>query len=80
MAGAEPLVTTLWPVGDEADLQFMKFFYSHRGEGPAEAVRLAQREMFQREMLKTGHFSSPKYWEGYATSGSPVREHAKPYR
>jgi CHAT domain-containing protein/tetratricopeptide (TPR) repeat protein len=71
MAGAETLVTTLWPVGDEAELQFMKFFYSHRAEDPAEAVRLAQREM-----SKTDRFSSPKYWAGYAASGSLVREQA----
>jgi CHAT domain-containing protein/tetratricopeptide (TPR) repeat protein len=75
MAGAEALVTTLWPVNDEAELRFMTFFYSHRAEGPAEAVRLAQRDM-----LKMDQFSSPKYWAGYVVSGSPVREHAKPYR
>jgi CHAT domain-containing protein/tetratricopeptide (TPR) repeat protein len=75
MAGAEALVTTLWPVNDETELRFMKFFYSHRAEGPAEAVRLAQRDM-----LKTDQLSSPKYWAGYMVSGSPVREHAKPYR
>jgi CHAT domain-containing protein len=75
MAGAEALITTLWPVNDEAELQFIKFFYSHRAEGPAEAVRLSQCDM-----SKTDGFSNPKYRAGYAASGIPVREHVTPYR
>jgi hypothetical protein len=57
MAGAESMVMTLWPVDDAAGRQFMKFFYAHVKDGPAEAVREAQEEM----LTKT-EYKSPSYW------------------
>lgn len=69
MAGAESMVMTLWPVDDAAGRQFMRFFYAHVKDGPAEAVREAQEEM----LTKT-EYKNPFYWSGYVVSGSPLRE------
>jgi CHAT domain-containing protein len=65
MAGAEGLVMSLWPVDDQAGRQFMQFFYSHLGQGAAEALRLAQLDL--RSKTK---YTDPFYWAGYAYSGS----------
>jgi CHAT domain len=66
IAGAEGLVMSLWPVDDKAGRLFMQYFYAHLDAGPAEAIRLAQLEMMAKSEYK-----QPRYWAGYAYSGSP---------
>ncbi|HEV7506874.1 MAG TPA: CHAT domain-containing protein [Thermoanaerobaculia bacterium] len=68
LAGADALVTTLWPVYDESSQKFMEYFYAHLGAttGPAEALRLAQLDL----MTKTG-YKEPFYWAGYQCASHP---------
>jgi hypothetical protein len=67
MAGAKGLIMSLWPVDDEAGESFVRFFYSHLGKGPGEALRLAQLDMLTKTKYK-----EPRYWAGYSYSGDPL--------
>ncbi len=62
-AGARSLLMNLWPVNDEASLQFMQFFYSHINLGYSEAMRQAQLYM-----LKETNYKSAFFWAGYTYS------------
>lgn len=73
MAGARGLVMSLWPVYDAAGRMFMKFFYSHLNQGPADAIKLSQMDM-----IATTAFKEPVYWAGYAYSGDPALEITRP--
>jgi hypothetical protein len=63
IAGAHALVMNVWPVDDQASRQFMQFFYSHLDQGPAEAMRQAQRHF-----MNHAQFQNPLYWAGYTYS------------
>jgi len=65
-AGTPTLLTTLWPVDDEATAAFMTSFYTHLREGApkAEALRMAQQETRQV-------FVEPYYWAGFVLVGDP---------
>jgi CHAT domain-containing protein len=69
-AGAETLVVSLWKVDDEATQELMTGYY-HRlrqGEGRAEAMQKAAREMRQKR-------SHPYYWASFVVigRGDPLR-------
>ncbi|HEX4961415.1 MAG TPA: CHAT domain-containing protein [Thermoanaerobaculia bacterium] len=67
-AGAPAVVTTLWPINDEASMELMKIFYLHlhRGESPASALREAQLEIRRQDRWKL-----PYYWAAFGLTGMP---------
>jgi len=68
LAGARTVVSTLWPIEDQAALILMKAFYRHlgRGEPPADSMAAAKREL----LAKYGSKSAPVYWAGFVVQGS----------
>lgn len=71
IAGARTLITSLWPVEDEAGRQWMRDLYKNRfvkGLGTAESVRAAGLEVLrQRRAAKRS--THPFYWAGFVASG-----------
>jgi CHAT domain-containing protein/Tfp pilus assembly protein PilF len=65
-AGTSSLLTTLWPVDDEATAALMQSFYRllRSGVPKAEALRQAQRSTRER-------YPQPYYWAGLAMVGDP---------
>jgi uncharacterized protein (TIGR03382 family) len=65
-AGTPSLLTTLWPVNDEATALLMEGFYARLRAGvpKAEAIRLAQRETREK-------YPQPYYWAGFVLVGDP---------
>jgi CHAT domain-containing protein len=63
-AGSPSLLTTLWPVDDEATAELMEQFYTHLRAGvpKAEALRLAQMETRKEH-------PEPYYWAGFVLVG-----------
>jgi len=63
-AGSPSLLTTLWPVDDEATAELMERFYTHLRAGvpKAEALRLAQMETRKEH-------PEPYYWAGFVLVG-----------
>jgi CHAT domain-containing protein/tetratricopeptide (TPR) repeat protein len=67
LAGAESQVMSLWPVDDDTTRDLMVAYYGQlaRGEGRAEALRLAQREIAASP--GRGH---PFFWAGFIPIGA----------
>ena len=66
-AGAPSVLTTLWPIDDEASAALVTAFYRHLrnpGTGLAAALRAAQLEVAREE-----RWSSPYYWAGFVLHG-----------
>ena len=61
-AGAQALVSSLWPVPDEPTRALMEEFYRQRNQGPAAALAAAQRAL-----IKDGH--DPYHWAGFIVAG-----------
>lgn len=63
-AGAPSLLLTLWTVDDEATADLMAFFYQRllAGDGPAAALRWAQRKMLERK-------PHPFFWSPFILLG-----------
>jgi CHAT domain-containing protein len=70
MAGAQTLVTSLWPVDDEATRQLMVSYYEALtvGQGRSEALRTAA----QKTMRASGT-SHPYAWAGFIVLGNGSR-------
>lgn len=74
LAGAQNVISTLWPVEDEGAAAFAELFYRGLAESsPAEALAGAQRQMIISE-----RHAAPYYWAAYQLSGEgrgagPVR-------
>ena len=68
LAGARSVISTLWPVSDQASLALMRGFYAHLGQGqsPADSMTAAKREM----LVKLGNDRLPIYWAGFVVQGS----------
>jgi len=64
-AGADSVVSTLWPIGDESTAVFMEKLYRNLSSGCSKATALA---LTKREMLRS-KYSFPYYWAGYILSG-----------
>ena len=65
-AGVEQVVSSLWKVGDSETRELMTRFYENLwGEGltPCEALRKAQRDLFQNSEL-----SQPVMWAAFTVS------------
>jgi len=68
IAGAKSLITSLWPVADDATAEWMRAFYSAHlieGQSLGESVRSAAREL--RADPRTAH---PFYWGAFVASGA----------
>ena len=71
LAGARSVVSTLWPVEDDASLLLMKNFYGHLAADlrPAEALTAAKRDL-----LRTfGARIRPRQWAGFIIEGDSGR-------
>ncbi|HET9951816.1 MAG TPA: CHAT domain-containing tetratricopeptide repeat protein [Candidatus Eisenbacteria bacterium] len=70
-AGVATLVTSLWPVQDEAAREWMRAFYQDRfskGVDTAHAVRDAMLEVL-RSRRAQGRSTSPFFWAGFVATG-----------
>jgi CHAT domain-containing protein len=65
-SGANAVVGTLWPVGDEASAEFTKRFYRALESGGGAAGALAEA---QRQLRKEG--SDASNWAGFVVLGDP---------
>ena len=72
-AGTSSLLTTLWPVDDQATALLVQSFYTHLRAGVprAEALRRAQQEA-------RATFPHPYYWAGFVLVGNPGEPEANP--
>ena len=66
LAGAETLVTSLWPVSDQVTREMMTAYYTglKQGLGRGEALRQAQLAMLKRKDRQ-----HPFYWASFIQSG-----------
>lgn len=65
-AGAQSVVSTLWPVEDQATAHFMSIFYQHLAKGESKSAALRQAQL---SMLRSG--ASPYFWAGFELDGEP---------
>ena len=67
-AGADSVVSTLWPVDDIQSLTLMKAFYKHLASGDTVAAALtsAKRDVFE----SLGQEASPVTWAGFVLLGN----------
>jgi CHAT domain-containing protein len=71
VAGVEILVTSLWPVEDEASRAWMKLFYEQRfteGHDTAAAVHQASLDMLIARRA-AGQSTHPFFWAGFVAAG-----------
>ena len=68
LAGANDVISTLWPVDDTFSLSLMKQFYQHlaANQSPAAALVGAKRDMLH----KFGAAAVPYFWAGYTIEGA----------
>jgi CHAT domain-containing protein len=68
-AGANSVISTLWPVDDMDSLLLMQAFYRHlvNGEDVASALTLAKRDMLTK---LGGGDASPSSWAGFVLLGN----------
>jgi CHAT domain-containing protein/Flp pilus assembly protein TadD len=66
-AGARDVLVSLWQVGDATTADLMLVFYDRmlRGEGKAEALREAKRELIRRNP----EYAKPYYWAPFVLVG-----------
>jgi CHAT domain-containing protein len=64
-AGARAVISSLWPINDEATVNFMREFYKHLigGYSAGEALR------FAKERMLGSRWSHPFYWAGFVLQG-----------
>lgn len=64
MAGAQQVVSTLWPVDDNRTLTLMKYFYNFlsKQDNPANALTKAQRMYLE---TSDEYLSFPGFWAGF---------------
>jgi tetratricopeptide (TPR) repeat protein len=67
-AGVPSLVTSLWPVEDNATNELMKSFYEHllRGEGKVQALRAAQCSLLHGT---SSAYTHPYFWAAFRLVG-----------
>lgn len=67
-AGATSLITSLWPVRDDATAQFMVTLYTHLRAGKPIATALREAQLATRRA-----FPNPYFWSAFAVTGDPHR-------
>lgn len=67
-AGADSVISTLWPVNDVHSVYLMKAFYKHlaAGDPAAGALAAAKRDMLRQ----SGTDLSPRLWAGFIVLGN----------
>ena len=65
-AGASAVLTSMWPVDDEATAYLMSRFYVHLREGDSIAGALRRAKT---EMIGSAEYSHPAYWAGFIVTG-----------
>jgi len=71
VAGCRRLIVSLWPVGDQATLEWMRALYAgrfERGLDTAAAVRDASLELL-KEARARGGSTHPCFWAGFIAAG-----------
>ena len=68
-SGARSVLATLWAIGDEATMEFMKTFYKHLRDGDNASTALNKAMKCLRESEK---FSAPKNWAPFVIIGDDV--------
>ena len=68
-AGARSVLATLWTIGDEPTMEFMKIFYQHLKDGERTSVSLHKAMEALRESEK---FCATKYWAPFVLIGDDV--------
>ncbi|MEM7128197.1 MAG: CHAT domain-containing protein [Chloroflexota bacterium] len=68
-AGAPAVVTSLWPVDDEATSVFMQTFHEQlqNGTSATKALQIAQQTVMAEEQ-----WSSPYYWAAFSLTGADI--------
>ena len=67
-AGADSVISTLWPINDVHSVYLMKAFYKHLAAGDTAATALA---LAKRDMLReSGNDLSPRLWAGFILLGN----------
>ena len=69
-AGARSVLVSLWAIGDEATMEFMKSFYQHMRNGNSASVSLNQAMKCLRKSTK---FNAVKFWAPFVLIGDDVR-------
>lgn len=66
LAGAETLVMSLWPVGDQVTRELMTAFYTNlqHGQGRGAALRAAQLQLLKQPTRR-----APYYWASFIQAG-----------
>ncbi|MEM7132673.1 MAG: CHAT domain-containing protein [Chloroflexota bacterium] len=69
-AGAPAVVTSLWPVDDEATSVFMQTFHEQlqNGTSATKALQIAQQTVMTEEK-----WASPYYWAAFSLTGADIR-------
>lgn len=70
VAGAEAVVSTFWPVADDATSLFMRTFYMALRAGQAADIALAQATV---ALADDPRFQDPYYWAPFRVVGSGLR-------
>ena len=68
-SGARSVLASLWAIGDEATMEFMKTFYKHLRDGDNASTALHKAMKCLRESEK---FSAPKNWAPFVIIGDDV--------
>ncbi|XP_066026133.1 tetratricopeptide repeat protein 28-like [Pocillopora verrucosa] len=68
-SGVRSVLATLWAIGDEATMEFMKTFYKHLRDGDNASTALHKAMKCLRESEK---FSAPKNWAPFVIIGDDV--------
>jgi len=69
LAGADNVISTIWPISDAGATRFSKYFFGGYLNGEAPSLINVQREMMQDDQ-----FSHPYFWAGYSTFSSVIGE------
>ena len=68
-SGVRSVLATLWAIGDEATMEFMKTFYKHLRDGDNASTALNKAMKCLRESEK---YSAPKNWAPFVLIGDDV--------
>ena len=68
-AGARSVLASLWPISDEATMEFMKSFYQHLSDGKSSSVALHQA---MESLRKSDDYYEVKYWAPFVLIGDDV--------
>ena len=68
-AGARSVLASLWPISDEATMEFMKIFYQHLFDGKSSSVALHQA---MKSLRDSKDYCDVKHWAPFVLIGDDV--------